>query len=86
MGIVSGLNDEGAEDPQRHQRIKSLVKGLQEIFGPRAEDIARNQHAAATAGSEAAEAWRRILEEILRTPSPHPPSADDVPSAEPLQP
>lgn len=86
MGIVSGLNSEDSKDLQRHEKIESLARGLQEIFGPRAEDIARKQYAAAIAGSETAEAWRLILGE-LTTPARSFPDAPDSPAAaEPHQP
>lgn len=86
MGIVSELHTEAAEDLQRHQKIESLVNGLQEIFGPRALDIARKQYGAATAGSETAEAWRLILGELTAPGRSFPHTPDGPAVAEPHQP
>ncbi|HLY89771.1 MAG TPA: hypothetical protein VKQ27_12380 [Acetobacteraceae bacterium] len=78
---MSGLNWDGSKDLQRHKKIESLVRGLQETFGSRAEEIAREQFGAATAGSEAAKAWHLILDELAALPRPGQP-----PAAEPQQP
>ncbi len=69
---MSGLDREGLKDPHQHEKIESLVRGLQEIFGPRAEDIARRQHATATVGSETAEVWRLILDELKASTNSFP--------------
>ena len=61
----------GGEDGQvlrQRQKIESLAKGLQAIFGARAPDIARRQQGKAVDGSDTAEAWRLILEHILASP------------------
>lgn len=86
MGIVSGLNGNGSENLQRHEKIENLVRGLVEVFGSRAEDIARNQFSAATAGSETAEAWRLILDELTALPPSCPPPGHDARPTEPPHP
>ncbi len=86
MGIVSKFHTGGEDDLQRHQKIESLVKGLQEIFGPRAQDIARKQYAAATVGSETAEAWRLILDELTLPTRSFPRAPDGPTASEPHQP
>ncbi len=67
--IVSEMDSADVDVLERRQKIESLAKGLQAIFGPRAPDIARLQQGEAAIGSETAEAWRLILERILASPS-----------------
>ena len=83
---MSGLNRESSKDLQRDEKIESLARGLEETFGPRAEDIARKQCTAATAGSETAEVWRRILAELTSPARSFPHPGDGTAAAEPLQP
>lgn len=82
---MSGPNREGSKDLQRHEKIETLARGLQEIFGPRAEDIARKQYAAATIDSETAEVWRLILDALTAPARPSSPSADGPTAADPQQ-